>query len=82
MEPGGTTTVVFCGGGGLELLMQPASNPVATMALNNTFIVDSWMAERSHVACRIVGGQRRSGQERMTYADVLMRPTVDLCRPT
>jgi hypothetical protein len=39
--PGGTTTVVFCGGLGLELLMQPANNPAATMALNNTFIVDS-----------------------------------------
>jgi hypothetical protein len=38
VEPDGTTTVVFCGGGGFELLMQPASNPAATMALINTFI--------------------------------------------
>jgi hypothetical protein len=37
-EPGGTTTVVFCGGGGLELLMQPANNPAATIALSNTFM--------------------------------------------
>jgi hypothetical protein len=39
VEPCGTTTVVFCGGGGLELLMQPAKSPAATMALSNTFIV-------------------------------------------
>jgi hypothetical protein len=39
--PGGTTTVVFWGGGGLELEMQPASNPAATIALSNIFIVDS-----------------------------------------
>jgi hypothetical protein len=42
VEPCGTTTVVFCGGGGFELLMHPASNPAAAMALNNIFIVDSW----------------------------------------
>jgi hypothetical protein len=38
VEPDGTTTVVFCGAGGLELLMQPASNPATAMALSNTFI--------------------------------------------
>jgi hypothetical protein len=40
--PGGTTTVVFAGGGGLELLMQPAKNIPATIALSNAFIVDSY----------------------------------------
>jgi hypothetical protein len=41
VEPGGTTTVVFAGGGGLELLMHPAKSPVAIMALSKAFIVDS-----------------------------------------
>jgi hypothetical protein len=39
VDPCGTTTVVFCGGGGLELLMQPANNPAARMALNKAFIL-------------------------------------------
>jgi hypothetical protein len=39
--PGGTTTVVFAGGSGLELLMHPANIPAAIIALSNTFIVDS-----------------------------------------
>ncbi len=38
VELGGTTTVVFCGGGGLELLMQPANKPAASVAVNNAFI--------------------------------------------
>jgi hypothetical protein len=49
VEPAGTTTVVFWGGGGLELLMQPASNPAATIALSSTFIVDSWPSKRSNL---------------------------------
>jgi hypothetical protein len=41
---GGTTTVVFCGGGGLELLMHPLNspaviNPAAIVALNRYFII-------------------------------------------
>jgi hypothetical protein len=36
--PWGTTTVVLAGGGGLELLMQPASNPMANTALTSTFM--------------------------------------------
>jgi hypothetical protein len=44
LDPGGTTTVVFCGGGfGFELLMQPANNPAATMALTNIFILTPCM---------------------------------------
>jgi len=40
--PGGTTTVVFCGAGGLELLMHPDNiTPAAIIALSNSFIVDS-----------------------------------------
>lgn len=39
--PAGTTTVVFAGSGGLELLMHPANIPAAIIALSNTFIVDS-----------------------------------------
>lgn len=52
--------------------MHPASNPAATMALNNAFIIDSCTAERSYVAYRIVRGGRKSGQERMTHAHVLV----------
>jgi hypothetical protein len=39
--PGGTTTVVFAGGDGLELLMHPANIPAAIIALSNTFMVNS-----------------------------------------
>jgi hypothetical protein len=39
--PCGTTTVVFAGGFGLELLMQPAKKPAAIRALNKAFMVDS-----------------------------------------
>jgi hypothetical protein len=50
--PGGTTTVVFAGSGGLELLMHPANIPAAIIALSNTFIVDSC----SSIIARIVIG--------------------------
>ena len=33
--------MVFAGGGGLELLMQPANIPAAIIALSNTFMVNS-----------------------------------------
>lgn len=39
--PGGTTTVVFAGGAGLELLMHPANIPAAIIKLINAFIDDS-----------------------------------------
>jgi hypothetical protein len=46
--------VVFAGGGGLELLMQPASNPAATIALNNAFIFNSRASQRLHFLNSIV----------------------------
>jgi hypothetical protein len=52
--PGGTTTVVFSGGGGLELLMQPASNPAAIIALTNAFMFDSRALQRLHFPASIL----------------------------
>ena len=49
---GGTTTVVFAGSGGLELLMHPANIPAAIIALSNTFIVNSCAS----ITARIVTG--------------------------
>jgi hypothetical protein len=40
-EPGGTTTVVFAGGLGLPLLMQPHSMAEANMSADNIFIAYS-----------------------------------------
>jgi hypothetical protein len=62
--------------------MHPASNPAIAMALINTFIVVDSCFFASDVARRIVGGRADSGQERMTHADVRVRPTVDFARPT
>jgi DNA repair photolyase len=58
--PGGTTTVVFWGGAGLELLMHPANIPAAIIALNNTFIVDSCASIAAFIV--IGAGQRRQGR--------------------
>jgi hypothetical protein len=38
----GTTTVVFAGGGGLELLMQPASRDAVRNKLEIIFTIASW----------------------------------------
>ncbi len=38
----GTTTVVFAGGGGLELLMHPASKHALNSKLDMIFIGASW----------------------------------------
>jgi hypothetical protein len=41
-ELDGTTTVVFAGGEGLLLLIQPASIDAAIKTLHRTFIIASW----------------------------------------
>jgi hypothetical protein len=43
VEPGGTITVVFAGGFGLPLLMQPHSIAEATTSADRIFIVPSTM---------------------------------------
>ncbi len=45
--PGGTTTVVFSGGGGLELLMQPASRDAVSNALKIIFTMPPVLMLRS-----------------------------------
>jgi hypothetical protein len=58
--PGGTTTVVFCGAGGLELLMHPDNiTAAAIIALSNTFIVSTPVLS---IPARSVTGRRAPRQ--------------------
>jgi hypothetical protein len=80
--PGGTTTVVFCGGGfGFELLMQPANKPAATMAPNNTFICSLlyFGVSISQGAVSVDTGNLGSGARRMRLSSQSYGPRP---RPT
>ena len=77
VEPCGTTTVVFCGGGGLELLMHPASNPAAAMALNSAFIIDSCTACCALELWRVSASRGRSGSL-VPVSSRVLRPLVVL----
>jgi Protein of unknown function (DUF2459) len=71
-SPGGTTTVVLAGAGGLELLMQPLSNPAATSAaaamsgVADTFIFDSSAARHAGHHTLMVAEAPRSKQRRIS----------------
>jgi hypothetical protein len=76
---GGTTTVVFAGGDGLELLMQPLTKPAvmstaaAVTALIDTFIVLSLAGVTPAIVRRMVLDLPAGGQQRMSRPPLSVR---------
>jgi hypothetical protein len=66
---GGTTTVVFCGSGGLELLMQPLNMPAASSApAANTGPIDTFilasLVSATRRTCNLMLFERRARRQR------------------
>jgi hypothetical protein len=81
----GTTTVVFCGGEGLLLLIQPASIDAATSKLASTFIIlPPWILRRVNDSSMAAILRAGTGVRQGWIARVLVaaRPTVGAIAPT